>query len=102
MTDRKFCKQCVYSGFSGTQVNYWQGCSYIMFTGEKRPHCGDICYGYKPKHSHKRKKANIVVSESATVAYMAATKPKPKPKRRYPDPDREIRAAAKRILAAVS
>ena len=100
MTDRKLCKDCVYSGFSGTQVNYWQGCSYLMFTGKKRPHFGDICYGYTPKKRHKRKKANIIVNESATAAYMAAAKPKPKCK--HPDPDREIKAAAKRILKAVS
>lgn len=111
MTDRKLCKNCVYSGYNGTQTKVWQGCNYIIYTGMKRPHNGDECNGYKPKDGRrKRRWTDIVISEKSTAIYIekaAAAKQqgaggKKKKRLRYPDPDREIRAAARRIMAAVS
>ena len=45
--DRNICRVCRHSGFSSTS-NRWTGCSYILDTGEKRPHDGDMCYGFEP------------------------------------------------------
>ncbi|MBP3268716.1 MAG: hypothetical protein J6M07_10435 [Ruminococcus sp.] len=45
--DRKVCQKCRFSGYYGKSTN-WTGCNYIIYTGEKRPHDGDICYGFEP------------------------------------------------------
>jgi hypothetical protein len=64
MTDRRKCRKCRYSGF--TLSNSWTGCTYIIRTGEKRPHDGDICYGYELK-TDKRKHTGIALKGSAPV-----------------------------------
>ena len=45
--DRKVCRKCRFSGFK-SKTDEWTGCNYIIYTGEKRPHNGDICYGFEP------------------------------------------------------
>lgn len=57
--DRKVCRKCRFSGFKG-KTDEWTGCNYIIYTGEKRPHDGDLCYGYEPMIGQKDRKAKPV------------------------------------------
>ena len=56
--DRKFCRTCVYSGFSNVGST-WCGCNYICDTGEIRPRIGEWCLAYKyaPNGRNGRAKA---------------------------------------------
>ena len=67
MTDRRKCRRCRYSGFTSSG-NYWTGCTYIIKTGEKRPHDGDICYGYELKTDKRKCKAALKTSAPVITA----------------------------------
>lgn len=44
--DRYFCKRCKHGcGMNGM----FTGCTYILHTGEKRPHSGEWCLGFEPR-----------------------------------------------------
>lgn len=61
--DRKICRICRHSGFRGG--DHWTGCNYIIDTGEKRPHDGDMCYGFEPMSEGRLpKKAKMVLEEA--------------------------------------
>lgn len=50
MTDRKLCVKCVYSYFTyRANLQSFKWCNYLEMTGEKRPHDGNKCYGFKKR-----------------------------------------------------
>ena len=64
MTDRKRCKMCVHSYFETNAAFKW--CNYLEDTGMRRPHEGDICYGFEKKTDMNvidRKRNDIVITE---------------------------------------
>lgn len=51
MTDRKICMKCIHSYFySPGKFKY---CNYLDDTGRKRPHDGDVCYGFEEPNGKK-------------------------------------------------
>jgi hypothetical protein len=64
MTDRDICRKCIHSYF--TSYTHFEYCNYLDDTGNRRPHDGDVCYGYEETNGKKKRRRST---------------PPPKPKR---------------------
>ena len=58
--DRYFCQRCKH-GSSGT----FTGCTYILHTGEKRPHVGGWCLGFEPREGVHQSTVDRYARETA-------------------------------------
>lgn len=56
--DRKYCKTCRHTGYNIVGKD-WNGCSYIIDTGEKRPHVGEWCLGYEYSATGRSGKGSV-------------------------------------------
>ena len=68
--DRRICRICKHSGFQG-KGSGWTGCTYIIDTGEKRPHDGDMCYGFEPVDEKAAKTAAKLLKNMQKTAEKA-------------------------------
>ena len=51
MVDRKICRKCIYGSFhDNNSLKGWKGCNYLLYTNKKRPHDGDICFGFTARN----------------------------------------------------
>lgn len=54
MTDRELCRKCIHSCFSS--YTRFQYCNYLDDTGNRRPHDGDVCYGFEAWDGKKKRR----------------------------------------------
>ena len=71
MTDRDICRKCIHSCFSS--YTHFQYCNYLDDTGRKRPHDGDVCYGFEESNGKKKRRRRIPKKRPARTKSSAVT-----------------------------
>lgn len=57
MTDRELCRKCIHAYFQTYNKFGW--CNYLDDTDRKRPHDGDVCYGFEEPDGKKKRRRRM-------------------------------------------